>query len=58
MLFLISNEMFQGSCVDEASIAGVVSRWTKIPVTKMLQGEKEKILHKKLQTVCCNRKAE
>jgi ATP-dependent Clp protease ATP-binding subunit ClpB len=31
--------------VDEASIAGVVSRWTKIPVTKMLQGEKEKILH-------------
>jgi ATP-dependent Clp protease ATP-binding subunit ClpB len=31
--------------VDEASIAGVVSRWTKIPVTKMLQGEKEKILN-------------
>ncbi len=31
--------------VDEASIAGVVSRWTKIPVTKMLQSEKEKILH-------------
>ncbi|MDP3301216.1 MAG: AAA family ATPase [Sulfuricurvum sp.] len=31
--------------VDEASIAGVVSRWTKIPVNKMLQGEKEKILH-------------
>ena len=31
--------------VDEGSIAGVVSRWTKIPVTKMLQGEKEKILN-------------
>ncbi len=31
--------------VDESSIAGVVSRWTKIPVTKMLQSEKEKILH-------------
>ncbi|MGD9655321.1 MAG: ATP-dependent Clp protease ATP-binding subunit, partial [Sulfuricurvum sp.] len=31
--------------VDEASIAGIVSRWTKIPVTKMLQSEKEKILH-------------
>ncbi|MBV5320730.1 MAG: AAA family ATPase [Sulfuricurvum sp.] len=31
--------------VDEASIAGIVSRWTKIPVNKMLQGEKEKILH-------------
>jgi ATP-dependent Clp protease ATP-binding subunit ClpB len=31
--------------VDEASIAGIVSRWTKIPVNKMLQSEKEKILH-------------
>ncbi len=31
--------------VDEDSIAGIVSRWTQIPVTKMLQGEKDKILH-------------
>ncbi|MFZ2967999.1 MAG: AAA family ATPase [Sulfuricurvum sp.] len=31
--------------VDEASIAGIVSRWTKIPVNKMLQSEKAKILH-------------
>ncbi len=31
--------------VDENAIASVVSKWTKIPVTKMLQGEKEKILH-------------
>jgi ATP-dependent Clp protease ATP-binding subunit ClpB len=31
--------------VDEESIAGIVSRWTQIPVTKMLQSEKEKILH-------------
>ena len=31
--------------VDEASIASIVSRWTGIPVNKMLQGEKEKILH-------------
>ncbi|WP_428737743.1 ATP-dependent Clp protease ATP-binding subunit [Sulfurimonas sp.] len=31
--------------VDEESIASVVSRWTHIPVTKMLQGEQEKILH-------------
>ncbi len=31
--------------VDEASIASIVSRWTKIPVNKMLQSEKEKILH-------------
>ena len=31
--------------VDEASIAGIVSRWTGIPVSKMLQSEREKILH-------------
>ncbi len=31
--------------VDEESIAKIVSRWTQIPVTKMLQSEKEKILH-------------
>ncbi len=31
--------------VDEEAIASIVSRWTQIPVTKMLQGEKEKILH-------------
>ena len=31
--------------VDEELIASVVSRWTQIPVTKMLQTEKEKILH-------------
>lgn len=31
--------------VDEASIAGIVSRWTKIPVNKMLQSEKDKIIH-------------
>jgi len=31
--------------VDEEAIASVVSRWTQIPVNKMLQGEKDKILH-------------
>ena len=31
--------------VDEESIATIVSRWTGIPVNKMLQSEKEKILH-------------
>ena len=31
--------------VDEEAIASIVSRWTHIPVNKMLQGEKEKILH-------------
>ena len=31
--------------VDEDSIAGIVSRWTGIPVNKMLQSEKDKVLH-------------
>lgn len=31
--------------VDEAAIASIVSRWTKIPVSKMLQAEQTKILH-------------
>ena len=31
--------------VTEEEIAEVVSRWTHIPVSKMLEGEKEKLLH-------------
>ncbi len=31
--------------VDEEMIAEIVSKWTGIPVSKMLQSEKEKILH-------------
>ena len=31
--------------VTEEHIAGVVSRWTGIPVDKMLSGEREKLLH-------------
>ncbi|HMX35071.1 MAG TPA: AAA family ATPase, partial [Leptospiraceae bacterium] len=31
--------------VSEEDIANIVSRWTGIPVSKMLQGEKEKLLH-------------
>ncbi|NWG54509.1 MAG: ATP-dependent chaperone ClpB [Hydrogenophilaceae bacterium] len=31
--------------VDAEAIAAVVSRWTGIPVEKMLEGEKEKLLH-------------
>ena len=31
--------------VDEQDIADVVSRWTGIPVNKMLQSEKDKLLH-------------
>ena len=38
--------------VTESDIAGVVSRWTGIPVDKMLSGEREKLLtmEKKLAT--------
>ena len=31
--------------VDEEDIAEVVSRWTDIPVSRLLEGEKEKLLH-------------
>jgi len=31
--------------VDEDDIAAVVSRWTGIPVAKLIEGEKEKLLH-------------
>ncbi|MGE5551378.1 MAG: ATP-dependent chaperone ClpB [Bacteroidota bacterium] len=31
--------------VDEEDIAGVVSRWTGIPVAKLLEGEVQKLLH-------------
>jgi ATP-dependent Clp protease ATP-binding subunit ClpB len=31
--------------VDEEDIAGIVSRWTGIPVSKLLQGEIQKLLH-------------
>ncbi len=30
--------------VDEEDIAAIVSRWTRIPVSKLLEGEKQKIL--------------
>jgi len=31
--------------VDSEDIAGVVSRWTGVPVTRMLQSEREKLMH-------------
>ncbi|MBV9333291.1 MAG: ATP-dependent chaperone ClpB, partial [Candidatus Eremiobacteraeota bacterium] len=31
--------------VDEDDIAGVISHWTGIPVTKLMEGEKQKLLH-------------
>src|SRR5438445_3676516 len=44
-----AEEAEQGRMVEEAvtaeHIAGVVSRWTGIPVDKMLEGERDKLLH-------------
>ncbi len=31
--------------VDEEAIAEVVAKWTNIPISKLMQGEKDKILH-------------
>ncbi len=31
--------------VDEDDIAAIISRWTGIPVSKLLEGEREKLLH-------------
>ena len=31
--------------VDEEGIASIISRWTKIPVSKLVSSEKEKLLH-------------
>ncbi|MDE6584637.1 MAG: AAA family ATPase, partial [Anaeroplasmataceae bacterium] len=33
--------------VEEENIAEVVAKWTNIPISKLMQGEKEKILHLK-----------
>lgn len=38
------NQMLQ-EVVTESDIATVVSKWTGIPVDKMLEGEREKLLH-------------
>ncbi|MDE6885872.1 MAG: AAA family ATPase [Helicobacteraceae bacterium] len=36
---LLKNE------VNEETIAGIISKWSKIPVTKMLSSDKERVLH-------------
>ena len=40
----VDSRLFRNK-VTEEEIAEVVSKWTGIPVTKMLEGEKEKLLH-------------
>lgn len=42
---LQSEQKFLKEEVDEEDIAEVVSKWTGIPVSKMLEGEKEKLIH-------------
>ncbi len=42
---MMSEGTLLKNSVDEEMIASIVSRWTGIPVNKMLQSEKEKILH-------------
>ena len=40
-----AHERLLDEAVRSSHIAGVVSRWTGIPVDKMLEGEREKLLH-------------
>ena len=40
-----THEPLLDEAVKPSHIAGVVSRWTGIPVDKMLEGEREKLLH-------------
>ena len=39
------GETMLKEAVSDADIAGIVSRWTGIPVDKMLAGERDKLLH-------------
>ena len=39
------DSALSGEAVTAEHIAGVVSRWTGIPVDKMLEGQREKLLH-------------
>ncbi len=42
---LQSNQKMLKEEVDDEDIAEVVSRWTGIPVSKMIEGEREKLIH-------------
>ena len=44
-LHAISNEALIKEEVDEEDISEVVARWTGIPVAKMMQSERDKLLH-------------
>ena len=40
-----NNNKMLSDTVTEEDVASIISRWTKIPVTKLVEGEKEKLLH-------------
>jgi ATP-dependent Clp protease ATP-binding subunit ClpB len=44
----LDNRMLKEEVTSE-DIAGVVSRWTGVPVTKMIQSEREKLLHMEVE---------
>lgn len=44
----VDNRMLKEEVTAE-DIAGVVSRWTGVPVTKMIQSEREKLLHMEIE---------
>ena len=41
----INKSEILSDTVDEESIAAIISKWTNIPVSKLAQGDKEKLLH-------------
>ena len=44
----LDNRMLKEEVTAE-DIAGIVSRWTGVPVTKMIQSEREKLLHMEIE---------
>ena len=40
-----AGEKLLQECVTAEEISNIVSKWTGIPVAKLMEGEKEKILH-------------
>jgi ATP-dependent Clp protease ATP-binding subunit ClpB len=42
---LESSTRLLSEVVSEEDIADIISKWTKIPVTRLVQGEREKVLH-------------
>ncbi len=41
----VKNDQMLKETITESDIASIVSKWTGIPIDRMLQGEREKLLH-------------